>query len=623
MPYTNDESGFYQLIPKGVGFEVPVPQMPMALLMQIFQARIPEEDLEKINLLFQSETSDETLKAILEGFDGLLENARKDLSIKCKHKTRPYIDTQEILYVKSLFIQRIYTRLKNECPTTQYRSVVNTFLADTGVLFTDGDEHYYHGRINKENISAWTPYFNDAKKRRVLYDTLSIYTSKGFRKEDIPLYNGMLDKIFTVATARHQNMRDWVQKNLPYNESTVTKNLMLLRETFPEYAKQITCEVAEKFFLLVLPEYVSKVAQVSNNRFRPDSLPISVKQKQAQLFVCYKTRLRRLENLYAQYLEREETITSILNYKQFQYMEVPKEGSIDHEQEICEAIQAFFIRCGVSLRDDGEDILRKRIVWAMRHRSIPCEFKPVFLVYMTICCKRNIAVNVACPVQEPPIFNSRCSKRKQRCLQLDLLRQLCDILSMDEENRMKNWIQYLAWQGTEIQSVEEAQFWKQQLGQEYERLPVIGFQLCCVDYIADCIPLRLERLSYNRTSPLHLGGYHKFWIQNQPRIESGSEDLGEQHDKILKQYKKFWNKPKEYFWESKEWLRNILEHVVPIDLSKFEGVPVCDEDELRRLVLETELQLCVTKEAQLRLQKMCIDVYGFKRGLFASFNENG
>ena len=100
-----------------------------------------------------------------------------------------------------------------------------------------------------------------------------------------------------------------------------------------------------------------------------------------------------------------------------------------------------------------------------------------------------------------------------------------------------------------------------------------------------------------------------------------SENLRKQHNKILKQYKKFWNKPKEYFFESKDWLENVMEHDVVIDLSKFDEVPVCDEDELRRLILETELQLCIVRDAQLKLQKMCIDVYGFREGLFTSFHE--
>lgn len=590
----NDESGFYHLIPKGVGFEHPTSKV-------------------------SSEPPDEEVNEILGGFDDILERARRDLCDMCGYKLRPYIETQEILYVKALFIVRICTHLKCECSATQYRAIVNIFLADTGVLFTDADSQFYHGRVNKENISAWTPYFNDAKKRRILCDALPIYTSKGFRKEDIPLYNGMLDAISTMAAAKHQNMQDWVRRNLPYDESDTAKNLTLLRKMFAAHAQEITHEISEKFFTLVLPEYMSKVALVSDKRFRPDSLPASVDREQAQLFVYYQERLCRLEYLHTQYLKETEVSTSILNLKKFKYIAINANGCAEHEPEIRTAIQSFFAQCRISLHDDDKGILQQRIVWAMHQKTIPDALKPIFLVYMTICCNRNITIGIECPVREPPIFDSRYSKRKQRYFQLVLLRQLCDVLSIDKEGRMDNWKQYLAWQGTNILSIEEVQFWKQQLGQEYDRLPVIGFQLCCTDYIADCIPLHLERLSYDRTSTLHRGGYHEFWIQNQQHIRSESEDLRKQHPQILKQYQKFWNKPKEYYFECKTWFGTVLEHDIYIDLSKFDEVPACNEDELRRLVLETELQLCINKDAQLKLQQMCVDVYGLSRDLFASF----
>lgn len=259
----------------------------------------------------------------------------------------------------------------------------------------------------------------------------------------------------------------------------------------------------------------------------------------------------------------------------------------------------------------------------MNQPSIPSKLQPAFLTYMVICCNLNVALGGDCCVKSPPIFDLRYGKCKQRHFQLVLLNQLCDILSASKEDRMENWVQYLAIQGSKILSVEEAQFWKQQLGTEYEQFPVIGFQLCCVDCIEECVPLHLERLSYDSVSLLHLGGYHDFWEQNQERIRLQAENLKKYHPKILKEYKKFWSKPKEYYLKGKEWLKERMEHDISIDLSEFMEVPACNEDELRRLVLETELQFCLVSDARLKLQKMCVYAYYLNDDIFTSFNQKG
>lgn len=452
--------------------------------------------------------------------------------------------------------------------------------------------------------------------------------SKQFQEKDRPLYKGMLDKISKSAVKKHQNIQDWIRKHLPYDESDIDKNLVQLKEAFPEYADQITLNFSENFYVRALPGYANKVAIFSNDELRPGCLPASVDQETAQLFVYYKARLRRFENLQSKACEQEKSLKPIkafLECRPFSLSTTTEErkAHIEHIAEIIAAIHDFFIQCSSLLKDDNTGILRRRIVWAMNQRSIPSKLQPVFLVYMTICCNHNLAIGADCPIQPFPIFDLRYSKRKQRHFQLVLLNRLCDILSVSKKDRMENWKQYLALQGVKILSVEEAQFWKQQLGIEYEQFPVIGFQLCCADYIDECMPLNLKDLSYNSVSPLRHGGYHYFLEQNQKDIRLRAGDLKKYHPEILKMYKKFWNKPKEYYFERKEWLENVLEHDIPVDLSVFVNIPACNENELQRLVLETELQLCFISDARSKLQKMCVDAYHIERGLFTSFRQKG
>lgn len=304
MAYKDDRSDSLQLIPNGVGFDDSTPQMSVEQLAEIFQGRISREDTEKLNLLFQKEASDEAIEEILKGFRDLLNNERKQLLRLCGYTVRTDSEAQNILYLKPLFILQNSKWFYSEFPASKYQSIVNILLSDPCVLFTDADEHFRHSRINNEAISAWNPLFYDTKKRRDYCNMHADNISKQFQEKDMPLYKTMLDKISKSAVKKHQNIQDWIRKHLPYDESDIDKNLVQLKEVFSEYADQITPNFSENFFLLALPRYANKVAMLSNDEFRPDRLPASVDQETAQLFVYYKARLRRFENLQSKACEQ-------------------------------------------------------------------------------------------------------------------------------------------------------------------------------------------------------------------------------------------------------------------------------------------------------------------------------
>lgn len=247
MAYKDDRSDSLQLIPNGVGFDDSTPQMSVEQLAEIFQGRISREDTEKLNLLFQKEASDEAIEEILKGFRDLLNNERKQLLRLCGYTVRTDSEAQNILYLKPLFILQNSKWFYSEFPASKYQSIVNILLSDPCVLFTDADEHFRHSRISNEAISAWNPLFYDTKKRRDYCNMHADNISKQFQEKDMPLYKTMLDKISKSAVKKHQNIQDWIRKHLPYDESDIDKNLVQLKEVFPEYADQITPNFSENF----------------------------------------------------------------------------------------------------------------------------------------------------------------------------------------------------------------------------------------------------------------------------------------------------------------------------------------------------------------------------------------
>ena len=248
MAYKDDRSDSLQLIPNGVGFDDSTPQMSVEQLAEIFQGRISREDAEKLNLLFQKEASDEAIEEILKGFRDLLNNERKQLLRLCGYTVRTDSEAQNILYLKPLFILQNSKWFYSEFPASKYQSIVNILLSDPCVLFTDADEYFRHSRINNEAISAWNPLFYDTKKRRDYCNMHADNISKQFQEKDMPLYKTMLDKISKSSVKKHLNIQDWIRKHLPYDESDIDKNLVQLKEVFPEYADQITPNFSENFF---------------------------------------------------------------------------------------------------------------------------------------------------------------------------------------------------------------------------------------------------------------------------------------------------------------------------------------------------------------------------------------
>lgn len=306
-----EEQGLMPPVPKGRGFTDYLPRMPIEQIVQIFQDKLSKEEVKELNQLFQYEISSKELRKILDGFQNTLESERKALLEMCGYTVLRYSEVKDAMYLKALFVVRNYDSLKGEYSVSKFRSVLSILLSDTSVLFTDADENFFYNRINEKALSEWNPLFYDTKRRRDYRNLQATNCSKQFREKDRHLCAAMLDKISKSAVKNHQNIQSWVKNHLPYDDSDIDKNLRQLKEAFPGYANQITLNFSENFYLLALPGYAGKIAMLSNDELHPSRPSVFVDQEAAQLFVYYKARLRRFENLRGKACEQEKSLKPI------------------------------------------------------------------------------------------------------------------------------------------------------------------------------------------------------------------------------------------------------------------------------------------------------------------------
>lgn len=603
---SNDRE-FYHMLPKGIGFKGVWTKLSTEQLAREFYYNLSEDERKLWDLIFQEVRlgqSDESDKwdELADKISCVLASERESFLKLCGFASNRLNEAEDILYLKASFICK--TRLEKQ------EDILDILLADQDVIFTSNDESYRINTINSENKKVWTPLSdpNNSKCRRELYYGLNAWGT--VNKGDIEIYMAILKYISNLASKHHQNIRDWLKTQFP-NELPVKECVSILQQMVPQY--EVTDEICVQLFYKVLPEYVDKIALYRQEWYRPTNISGAKYQAPARLFISYKARLRRLKRLKNGF---KHEIDPILSLDQCRAFSITSEKHMPHK-EIAYLIRDFFAQIDIQLKADTKGILEERVAWAMEQNWVPDMLKPVFLTYMTICCKQGITTGTEYLVPtNPPVYDARIGKPPQRYAQLTLLSRLCDMFSIGPDDRLKNWEQYLYWQGKLILSAEEAQFWRTQLGENYESLPAIGFQLCCADYMKDCVPLHLENLLYDRGSKLWNTGYYKFWTANQAIIREQSKQLTQNHPEIVTKYRQRWRHAKDYYFEGKGWLNEVLENQVFIDMSAFDIFSGYNWVELKRLILETELQLAVCSEARTILIKLCERIYRLHPSLF-------
>ena len=385
----------------------------------------------------------------------------------------------------------------------------------------------------------------------------------------------------------------------------------------------------------------------------------------------YRARLNRLRWLKAKF---KEDPVDILRLKEqgIEYFDACAESNPEPQkgEEVYDLILNYFQSMGRSLLDSSSKQYNKE--QTIKNRILRVEeicspnFRPVMLTYMTACCNRRLALEIEVKIPQRLSYKgTRCNSlnskmpenvtnsdnltfqsRKSRCAQIELLNELCTLFLSEKEQWIENIQQFLFWSGKEINSSDEQELWRNIFKNQniaYEDIPWIGFQLCVADYRMDCLPLNLQTLVSDSLFSTSLkGGYAAFWKLNQEKIEETAKDFIEKIEKIdiniINKYKRSMSDPRslKVMIEGQkpkrhQFLENtveLLEAVFPMDLTQYTipeqyGQPLKEEDEkeLKRMLLETLLRVCIKQRATKKMEALCIKAYNFRKFFFRPLKE--
>ena len=157
-----------------------------------------------------------------------------------------------------------------------------------------------------------------------------------------------------------------------------------------------------------------------------------------------------------------------------------------------------------------------------------------------------------------------------------------------------------------IRSVNEAKLWRNYLKDQYRELPQIGFQLKYIDYCTQCMPPHYETLTY-LSVPDAISHYTAALIRI---IQSIMKDAKRRKFSAaqLSEYAAAWSDPYLLRMERVHRLTEIGK-ATPIDLSQFCISSACQTEEIKRLILEMELQITIRHQAIKQLLTAFKSVY--------------
>lgn len=231
--------------------------------------------------------------------------------------------------------------------------------------------------------------------------------------------------------------------------------------------------------------------------------------------------------------------------------------------------------------------------------------------------------------------SKRNGPARERLLHLWLLQNLMDLFGLQQEERIPLWTRYLQIQGIGIASYEEERFWRHVLKRQYELLPCIGFQLYFLNNIWQAVPLRLGSLDVRLGSRLHRGGYYQFYRRNAKQMKAGAKLLGKQQPGVVKDYQTLWSK-EEALQGRRAWLEKQVQCVgsLPKDADwdltmlcsrsgakeelpqeeqeKLEREEAATQQELKRMILETQCRMCVRRNTVKTLTERFHSCYGIQ-----------
>ena len=166
---------------------------------------------------------------------------------------------------------------------------------------------------------------------------------------------------------------------------------------------------------------------------------------------------------------------------------------------------------------------------------------------------------------------------------------------------VKSWNEYLLRQGKAIQSACELSFWLDKLRGDYKKLPIIGFQLCFMDFCRDCMSPHIERLSYASLSEAQNTAFPQFYFNNPSKLQEISTHLAKCQDcevkKSINEYCAWWKSPRKSNRQRREVIQSLYERLRNDTELAFQE----QSDEFNLLAIEAAIRLLTIEKAQDKL----------------------
>ena len=407
--------------------------------------------------------------------------------------------------------------------------------------------------------------------------------------------------------------------------------------TICEESKRLitTTEQCEWFIREVLALYISSYTVQTEAPFQKPS-----QYRSLNLGVrSFKKRTERLEKLEYKFLSDKEAEEHLIVREEetcwgidASLEDTPKQHIVE---QLAEQISQFF----QLLYPDREFpptknptllYLQRRIAWVIQNRKkiqqqpsetaqqkteIP-DMTPMLLLSMVLQLKYTVWEDLGASefdsdkeqITNKNLIHSdffpRIDYVKQRLLQISLLKQMSDTLNLSVKDQMENYREFLLRCGIEILSREETLLWRKILHKKYELLPLIGFQLCYINYARESVPYHLETLACKASSCWRTK-YHGYYITHKKELKRDALNNKERYQDAKKEYEKLWKDAS----TSTEKMLGFLEQECK-KINDTESMTT-EEQEYQCPILETKLRMLLREEAIQKLFDSFCKAYSY------------
>ena len=324
------------------------------------------------------------------------------------------------------------------------------------------------------------------------------------KKEAKAIDKNVEEEIINLISNTKENINE-----IAKDEKISTKSLERHMGTLTDSLKRYVIEVTKD-----LEEFIKKL----------DEDPKEDRERKIKEFHKFLERYNKLNSLYEQFDKAKKNNNELKNYynELMNYLKMKLKNCKKKNKKLCwgaaedymldeadkekiidtkESIREFFDYLGVNKELDKKtfNIVEKRIRWI----TINVDSKrnrPIFLIGMVMRFGTNFLPNKKLHDKVDSLFKP-CSfyKRYRQSEKLHyglirLLDKFHNIYELNMDERVHSWNDFFHYEGRDILSDDEVTFWRKYLGDKYDRLPAIGFQLYFVDCVESCMPIYRERL---------------------------------------------------------------------------------------------------------------------------------